>query len=144
MAAEPRRTPEARRIVLFDGVCGFCDRLVRWLLARDAGRFVYAPLQGRAAAALRARHPEIPAGLETLVYVESGDAGEQVYLRSDAMFRVMAQLPAPWRWLAALRHLPRALTDFAYARFVRRRYRLFGRLEACRLPDPDQRSRFLE
>ncbi len=142
--AEPGLEAEARRIVLYDGVCGFCDRLVRWLLARDGGRFVYAPLQGRTAAALRARHSEIPEELETLVYVESDARGERIYLRSDAIFRVLGQLGAPWRWLAGLRHLPRALTDFAYAQFVRRRYRLFGRFAACRVPEPSERGRFLD
>jgi predicted DCC family thiol-disulfide oxidoreductase YuxK len=142
--AQPQRAVDVRRIVLFDGVCGFCDRLVQWLLARDGGRFAYAPLQGRTAAALRLRHPEIPDELETLVYVESREGGERVFLRSAAMFQVIGQLGTPWRWLAGLRWLPRGLTDFGYAQFVRRRYRLFGRLSACRIPDPAQRSRFLD
>ena len=143
---EPVEAPGGReqRIVLFDGVCGFCDRMVRWLLARDGGRFVYAPLQGRSAAALRARHPEIPDELETFVYVEAADGDERVYLRSDAMFRVIGQLGPPWRWLAALRHLPRVLTDLGYTWFVRWRYRLFGKLPECRVPDPAQRARFLD
>ena len=141
--AEPLGAGE-QRIVLFDGVCGFCDRLVQWLLARDGGRFVYAPLQGRSAAALRARHPEIPDELETLVYVEAMGDSEQVFLRSEAMFQVIGQLAAPWRWLAGLRRLPRPLTDFCYAHFVRRRYRLFGKLTTCRIPDPSQRGRFLD
>jgi predicted DCC family thiol-disulfide oxidoreductase YuxK len=133
------------RVVLYDGVCGFCDGLVRWLLARDrAGALRYAPLQGRTAARLRERHPEIPGDLETVVYVESSGGRERVFLRSEAMFRVFQQLGAPWGWLAWLRWLPRAFTDAAYGLFVRVRYRLFGRLDACRVPDPARRERFLD
>jgi predicted DCC family thiol-disulfide oxidoreductase YuxK len=64
-------------------------------------------------------------------------------LRSAAFFRVFAGLPAPWRWIAALRLIPRALTDRVYDAFVRRRYRWFGELETCPLPSPEVRARFL-
>jgi predicted DCC family thiol-disulfide oxidoreductase YuxK len=130
--------------VLFDGVCVFCNGAVRWLLARDPqGRLRYAPLQGETAAALRARHPEIPEALETFVYVEPAPEGEHVYLRSDALFRVLAQLDTPLRRLAVLRALPRRLRDGLYLAFARVRYRLFGRLDACALPSPAERERFL-
>jgi predicted DCC family thiol-disulfide oxidoreductase YuxK len=130
--------------VLFDGVCVFCNGAVRWLLARDPhGRLRYAPLQGDTAAALRARHPQIPEALETFVYVEPAADGERVYLRSDALFRVLAQLDTPLRRLAVLRVLPRGLRDALYLAFARMRYRLFGRLDACALPSPEEKERFL-
>lgn len=133
-----------QRLVLFDGVCGFCDRMVGWLMARDRGRLRYAPLQGETAAALRARHPEIPVELETVVYVETEGACERVSLRSEAAFRILGQLRAPWRWLALLGWLPRSLMDPAYRAFARRRYRLFGRLDECRIPAPEERARMLD
>jgi predicted DCC family thiol-disulfide oxidoreductase YuxK len=130
--------------VLFDGVCVFCNGAVRWLLARDPqGRLRYAPLQGDTAAALRARHPEIPEALETFVLVEPSAEGERVYLRSDALFRVLAQLDTPLRRLAVLRALPRGLRDALYLAFARMRYRLFGRLDACALPSAEEKARFL-
>jgi predicted DCC family thiol-disulfide oxidoreductase YuxK len=132
------------RLVLFDGVCGFCDRAVRWLLARDrAARLRFAPLQGEAASTLRARHPEIPEDTETLVYVEVEAAGESVFLRSEAVFRVLAQLPGPWRLVAWLRWIPLPITDSCYRLFARQRYRLFGRLDACPAPLPGERARFV-
>jgi predicted DCC family thiol-disulfide oxidoreductase YuxK len=131
------------RLVLFDGVCGFCDSAIRWLLARDpAGRLAFAPLQGETAAALRRRHPEIPSELESLVLVESGPEGSRVHLGSEAIWRICAQLAGPWRLLAWLRWLPPALREFAYRRFASRRYRWFGRLDACRVPEAAERARF--
>jgi predicted DCC family thiol-disulfide oxidoreductase YuxK len=131
------------RLVLFDGVCGFCDAAIRWLLAHDpAGRLAFAPLQGETAAALRARHPEIPKELESLVLVETEAGSSRVYLRSEAVFRIFAQLAGPWRWLAWLRWLPRGLSDFFYRNFASRRYRWFGQLAECPVPEPSVRARF--
>jgi predicted DCC family thiol-disulfide oxidoreductase YuxK len=141
IAPLPRALPP--HLVLFDGVCGFCDSAIRWLLAHDpAGKLGFAPLQGETAAALRRRHPEIPSELESLVLVESGPEGSRVFLRSEAIWRLCAQLAGPWRLLAWLRWLPRALRDFGYKHFASRRYRWFGRLEACRVPEAAERARF--
>ena len=134
------------RIVLYDGVCGFCNGSVRWLIERDREeRLHYAPLQGETAAALRERHPEIQTSLDTIVFVEATPFAERVWLRSTAVFRALRELPAPWRWLAPLRWLlPRALWDVAYGAFARRRYQWFGRLAACPIPPPELRARFLD
>jgi len=133
------------QIVLYDGVCGFCNRSVRWLIERDAAaRLHYAALQGETAAVLRARHPEIPTELDTIVFVEAAPGSERVFLQSAAIFRVLGELRAPWRWLAPLRFLlPHALWDVAYRAFARRRYRWFGRLDACPIPPAELRARFL-
>jgi len=142
--AERRADPLPPRLVLFDGICGFCDRAVRWLLERDRfGHLHFAPLQGETAAALRRRHPEIPEDIDAIVYVETDASGERVHLRSDAVFRVAAELAGPWRRLAWLRWLPRPLSDWGYCVFARHRYRFFGKLDACPVPLPDERARFI-
>ena len=143
--AQPAGAPAFERLVLFDGVCVFCDRTVHWLMERDpAGRLRYAPLQGETAAALRRRHPEIPDDTDTLVYVEVEGGEERVYLRSAAVFRVCAQLSPRPGWLRAATWLPTPLVDLGYRVFVAFRYRLFGRFDACRVPSADERERFLD
>lgn len=133
------------RLILFDGVCVFCNRAVRWLMRHDReGRFHYAPLQGDTAADLRRRHPEIPESIDTLVYVDASSGDECVYLRSESFFRVWAELGGVFGWLAWARLLPRWFTDACYRAFVRSRYRLFGRLDRCALPAPEERERILD
>jgi len=142
IASEPRELPA--RLILYDGVCGFCDGAVRWLLAHDpAGKLHFAPLQGETAAWLRRLHPEIPSDLDSIVFVESEGGVSRVFLRSEAAWRACAELAGRWRWLAWLRWLPRVLSDPFYRLFARFRYRWFGQLEACRVPDAAERRRFL-
>lgn len=133
--------------VLFDGFCGLCDGVVRGLVRRDRGRRLrFGALQGATAAAVRARHPELPAADETFVLVERpGTPAERVRVRSDAAFAVASRLGAPWRLMAALgRLLPRRVADAAYRYVARRRVRWFGRLDACRVPTAAERALFLD
>ena len=91
------------RIVLFDGICGLCNRLVRWLVRADRDSLLrYAPLQGPTAARLRARFPQIPTGLDTMVFVDGG----RVYLRARGILQIARYLPLPWRLLRILRWVP--------------------------------------
>ena len=132
--------PMPPRIILYDGVCGLCHRLVRWLMAHDhEGRLHYAPLQGETAARLRAIHPAIPADLDSVVYVEEG----RVYLRSKAFLHVARHLGRPWRWAHHARWLPAVLADPLYRLVARTRYRIFGKLDACEVPSGSIRERLL-
>ena len=132
-------------VFFYDGVCALCNGGVKFVLKRDErGTVRFAPLQGETAAWLRARHLEIPEALETMAYVRSDAAGERVFLRSEALWRVLALLDSPWRHAAPLlRLLPRPLRDRLYLAFARRRYQLFGKLDACPIPRPEDARRFL-
>ena len=126
-------------LVLYDGECGLCHRTVRFMLARDGGRLSYAPLQGETAARLRARHPEIPETLESVVLVE----GDRVHLRSKAFLYAARYLDRPWGWAYAFRWLPAAVLDVAYRAIARVRYRVWGRLDRCRTPTTEQHAKHL-
>jgi predicted DCC family thiol-disulfide oxidoreductase YuxK len=132
--------PLPPRIVLYDGVCGFCNATIQWLLRHDhEGSLRFAALQGDTAARLRAAHPEIPADIDTIVFVDEG----RVALRSRASFALARHLPAPWRWIRAFGWLPAPLTDIAYNAVAAVRYRIWGRYDTCPIPLPEQRARFL-
>jgi predicted DCC family thiol-disulfide oxidoreductase YuxK len=132
---------EAHPVVLFDGVCNLCHGAVRFVLARDrAGRFRFAPLQSEVGRALLARHAATAAGLDTIALVDA----EGLPLRSEAALRIAGGLGGPWPWLARLAgRLPRRLRDTLYDGVARRRYRWFGRRDACPAPPPAWRERFL-
>ncbi len=141
-AATPRPTPGPLppRVVLYDGACALCHRTVAWLHARDRDRRLwFAPLQGETAARLRRLHPEIPADLDGVVLVDAGE----VHLRSRALLRGARYLGAPWRWASWLAWLPGPALDLVYRLVARVRYRVWGRLDACRKPAVGDESRLL-
>jgi len=132
-------------VLLYDGHCGFCDRTVRFVLARDAGgRMRFAPLEGELAAAFFARHPEVRS-VDSLILIELGSdaAAERVHVRSDAAIALLEYLGGGWALARTLRIVPRSLRDAAYDVFARVRYRVFGRFDACPIPAPEVRQRFL-
>jgi predicted DCC family thiol-disulfide oxidoreductase YuxK len=137
---------DIRGLVLFDGVCVLCDSSVRWLLKADRDRrLTFAPLQGETARRVLDRHPEAPAELRTIVYVRGfgSGSGERVYLRSDALAAVLQDLGGGYAVLALFRVLPRFLRDRLYDFIATHRYRWFGKLDACRLPEKGEEKRFL-
>lgn len=128
-----------RPVIFFDGVCGLCNRSVDFLLARDRNRrFLFAPLQGETA---RQRLSEEET--QNLNHIVLWCRGK-TFRASAAVARILWQLGGIWGVLGALFWLiPRPLRDVGYKVIAANRYRLFGRKETCRLPTPEERSRFL-
>ena len=133
-------------VLLYDGLCGFCDGTVQFILARDrAGTLKFAALQGDFARSLLQRHPEL-ALLDSLMLSLSATAatGETVLVRSAAVIAIGQYLGGVWRIASALlRLVPAFIRDAAYDAIARRRFRLFGARDSCRLPSAAQRDRFL-
>lgn len=137
----PPFTQPGDRVVLFDGVCKLCNGWAKFLIRHDrAQRFKLASVQSAQGQAILLHFGLPTEHFDTMAYVEDG----VLFVRSDAVLRIAAQLPVPWRWAACLRVLPRALRDWAYDRIALNRYRLFGRYDVCLLPSADHDGRFLQ
>jgi predicted DCC family thiol-disulfide oxidoreductase YuxK len=133
-------------LVLYEGVCGLCDGLVRFLLEHDArGIFTFASLQSGVAKDLVERFGADPNELSSL-YVVADYRGSRtrMFRRSSAALFLAAQLGWPWRAAVGMRVLPTAILDRTYGVVARRRYRLFGRFERCLIPRPEFRHRFID
>ena len=127
-------------IIFFDGVCGFCNRSVNWVLRHDRNRtFLLAPLQGEHAR--RLVEPEIRENVASVVLLVNGAS----YIRSAAICRILMLFGGVWYfWGLLLWLVPLPLRDLGYRIVARYRYLLFGKLEACRIPTPEERDRFLD
>lgn len=128
-----------KSVVLFDGVCNLCNGVVQFIIANDqAGVFQFASQQSEIGKQLLELH-QLPA-MDTVVLIE----GRQVYTKSDAVLEIMKRLPAKWSWMAVFKIIPKFVRDAMYALIARYRYNVFGRREACWLPTPELRARFLD
>ena len=133
-------------VLLYDGLCGFCDGTVQFILRHDRrGTLRFATLQGDFARDVIARHPELD-GVDSLVLLEPNETSraEKVYVRSAGALRVARYLGGPWHLARATAIVPRFLRDWAYDGFARVRYRVFGRYDSCPIPTPEQRARFID
>jgi predicted DCC family thiol-disulfide oxidoreductase YuxK len=153
-------------ILLYDGVCGLCNRLVQFILYRDRNAtFRFAALQSPLAARILSSHGKDPADLDTVYVVlnhgpsaapgdpnetkapasASSQPNESLIARSDAVLFILDQLGGIWSPIAfVLRAVPRSIRDWAYGFVARTRYRIFGRYDTCPLPTAVTRARFLD
>ena len=139
----PRPDAAGRPVLLYDGVCNLCDGAVQFVVRHDPdGRFLFASLQSEAAQPYLDRAGRDPDYLASLVLVDEGGA---VWVGSDAALRTGLRLEAPWHGLARLGlAVPRPVWEAIYRAVARSRYRVFGKREACRIPTPAERARFLD
>jgi predicted DCC family thiol-disulfide oxidoreductase YuxK len=128
-------------LVLYDGVCAMCNGLVKFVVARDRrDRFRFAPLQGELARDIVKQDGGDPDVLDTMYLVL--DDGK-VLKRGRAALKTIRSVGGAWRLLGVFAILPSFVLDFFYGLVARRRYKMFGKLEACPVPPPEQRHKFL-
>jgi predicted DCC family thiol-disulfide oxidoreductase YuxK len=126
-------------VILFDGVCNLCNGVVQFVIVRDPqAQFKFASQQSEAGREIM-RQYNLPE-MTSVVLIRDGRA----LLKSDAVLEIARLLPAPWSWAVALKIVPRVLRDFVYDLVARSRYSIFGKREACWLPTPELRTRFLD
>lgn len=127
-------------IILFDGVCNFCNGSVNFIIERDRENyFRFAPLQSETGERLLQEYHINKAVTDSVILIEDGAA----YMYSTAALRVARRLDGAWSWFYWLIFVPRPFRDFFYKLFAKYRYRMFGKQEACMMPTPEIRQRFL-
>ncbi len=133
--------PHPPPLILFDGVCNLCNASVQWVIRHDRrGAFRFASLQSRAG---RQALEKFGAGgmlPDSVVLIDATG----VHISSDAVIGIATRLGLPWNFIGAARIVPRVIRDGMYGWVARNRYRWFGRQNACMVPTPELRERFLD
>ncbi|RHX80285.1 hypothetical protein DLM76_12235 [Leptospira yasudae] len=134
-------TPQKSPIVFFDGVCNLCNAAVLFFLDRNRKQnLLFASLQSNAAERILGKKVGFEDSPGSVLFLEEGI----LHQKSTAVLKICAHLSYPWKLLPFFGWVPPFLRDWIYDWIARNRYRWFGRLEACRMPDPKLKSRFLE
>jgi predicted DCC family thiol-disulfide oxidoreductase YuxK len=131
---------DSRNIVIFDGVCNFCNGSVNFIIKRDPeGVFAFTPMQSDLAKELMEKHQIFNVGIDTFLLIKDG----QCFIFSSAALEIAKDLTGFWYLFKILKLIPAPVRDFFYKLFARNRYKLFGRKEHCMVPTTAIRSRFV-
>ncbi len=131
---------DSRNIVIFDGVCNFCNGSVNFIIKRDPeGVFAFTPMQSDLAKELMEKHQIFNVGIDTFLLIKDG----QCFIFSSAALEIAKYLTGFWYLFNILKLIPAPVRDFFYKLFARNRYKLFGRKEHCMVPTTAIRSRFV-
>jgi predicted DCC family thiol-disulfide oxidoreductase YuxK len=127
-------------VILYDGVCVFCSRWVRFIAMRDVDRrFRFTAIQSAYGSGLAGAFGINPDDPDTNAVIHGGVA----FFKSDAALTVLSCLPG-WGWARVLHIVPKPLRDGVYSLVARNRYRIFGQYDSCFAPDAELRARVLE
>lgn len=128
-------------VVLFDGVCTFCNFWVQFAIKRDRKKKLkFSPLQGKTAATLLPAYGLVPGSLNSVVLVDK----DRAWTQSSAALRICKYLDGGWKLFYGLIIIPKFIRDFFYNIIARNRYRWFGKKETCMVPGAGVRERFLD
>lgn len=126
-------------IILFDGVCNFCNAAINFVIDHDVERrFRFASLQSDIGQRILTENRRSVSDFDTVLLVREG----KLYEKSTAALEIARYLRG-WTWLYAFRFIPRFIRDAVYNLIAKNRYRIFGKSESCRIPTPEERSLFI-
>jgi predicted DCC family thiol-disulfide oxidoreductase YuxK len=132
--------PDDRPIIVFDGTCVLCSGSAQFVLRHDArGVFRLLAAQTTLGRALYIHYGHDPIDYETIILIADGVAT----FRAEACIRIAQGLGLPWSLAGIFRILPPSWRDGLYGVLARNRFRVFGRRDACYLPDQRHADRFL-
>ncbi|OIJ19289.1 thiol-disulfide oxidoreductase [Anaerobacillus alkalidiazotrophicus] len=126
-------------IILFDGICNFCNHSVRFIIKRDKNAvYKFASLQSNIGRELVSKH-NIPTNIDSLILIENN----QCYYQSTAALKICKHLKGAWKLLYCLLVVPRPIRNYLYHIVAKNRYKWFGQTDSCLLPSPELKKRFL-
>ena len=127
-------------IILFDGVCNFCNRSINIILDHDQdAHFQFAPSQSTAGKDILQQFGLEQNGKSSVILIDN----EKVYTKTDAVIQIATYLKGWPTLFRLIKFIPKPIRDFGYDLIAKNRYTLFGKRETCRIPDESIRHRFL-
>lgn len=131
---------EQKPVVLFDGVCNFCNYWVNFAIKRDRKKkLLFAALQGETAGRILDTYNILPTETSSVILIDNG----KMYTQSSASIRISKYLHGGWKLFYALMIVPKFIRDPIYNIIARNRYRWFGKKDKCMIPTPELKERFL-
>lgn len=131
---------DLNKIILFDGVCNFCNYWVNFIIDRDKKNvYKFASLQS-AFGQQKLKELRFPQNVfDTFILID----GEKYFTKSDAAFIILKELNTSLKIFYPLKYMPKFVRDLVYSLIAKNRYKIFGMRQACRIPTAEERVRFI-
>ena len=128
-------------IILFDGVCNFCNRTINIILKYDKDAyFQFAPSQSNAAMGIMQQFSLEQQAITSVILIDN----EKVYSKTDAVIQIANRLSGWPTLFRLLKFIPKSIRNFGYDLIAKNRYTLFGKRDQCMIPEASARNRFLQ
>ena len=125
-----------RRVIIFDGICGFCNKSIDILIWLDTQkRFYYTSLQGEFVRTLN-----IEPDIDSIIFYEDGI----LYYKSTAILKILRSLGGIWIMSNIFYLIPQVIRDFIYDIIAKYRYKIFGKMDSCRMPKEGEEELFID
>ena len=132
--------PDDNYIIIFDGVCNFCNYWVNFIIDHDKSKkFRFTAFQSEIGLQLLDKFNLPKEEYDSFILISNG----RFYKKSSAAFIVAKNLNNMTKFLAVFQILPVSLTDFIYDVIAKNRYKIFGKRDVCRIPTQEEKARFL-
>jgi hypothetical protein len=135
-----KKIPENYQLILFDGVCNFCNAAINFMIDHDPEKyFKFASLQSEIGQAILRKFNKNTEEFDSVILLKDN----QLYLKSAAALEIAKHLSGVWKYLSFFSILPKPFLNFFYDIIAKNRYKIFGKSESCRIPTPGRQERFL-
>jgi len=129
-----------KTIIIFDGVCNFCNSSVNFIIKRDpTSKFFFTPIQSNKAQALMKKYQQDSNNCNTLILIKN----EKCFLRSEAVLEIVKDLSGYWYLFGVFQIIPLSIRNYCYNFVSKNRYRFFGKKDSCMIPTTELQKRFL-
>lgn len=129
-----------RPVILFDGVCNFCNGAVNFVIKRDkTAQIHFAPLQSEKGRLFARQYGFSDEELKTFIFIEDN----KFYTKSTAALKVCRYLGALWPLCYGFIIVPKFIRNAVYDLLAKNRYKWFGKKDTCMIPTPEVRARFI-
>lgn len=135
--------PKHKKLILFDGVCNLCNSAVLYVIKHDKKNiFMFAPLQSNVGKHIIKEFNIDTAQMDSIILYnpEKGN----ISFKSTAALKAAFHLGFPINTLSIFLIIPNFIRHAVYDFIAKHRYKWFGKKDACMIPTPELKSRFLD
>ncbi|WGH76303.1 DCC1-like thiol-disulfide oxidoreductase family protein [Tenacibaculum tangerinum] len=136
-----KNLPKHKKVILFDGICNFCNDSVLTIIKHDTNNtFVFTSLQSDTGKEITHYLGVDTAEIDSIILYEPGVAYD---IKSTAALKIMNDFGGLWKLTQVFFIFPEGFRNIVYDFIAKNRYKWFGKKETCMIPSEEIQDKFL-